>query len=78
MDNYLDRITLDKDICGGKPTIRRMRFMVSQMLELLASGMSNDEILADYPFIEIEDIKASLQYAAQIANAKSLIPSNAA
>lgn len=78
MENYLDRITSDKDICGGKPTIRKMRFTVSQMLELLASGMSNQEILQDYPFIEEEDIKASLQYAAQIANTKSLTSLNAA
>ncbi len=78
MDNYLERITLDKDVCGGKPTIRKMRFTVSQMLELMASGMTHAEILIDYPFIEIEDIQACLQYAAQIANAKSLIPSHAA
>lgn len=78
MDNYLERITLDKEVCGGKPTIRKMRFTVSQMLELLASGMSHSEILEDYPFLQEEDIQACLQYAAQIANAKSLIPSHVA
>ncbi|MCP9765707.1 DUF433 domain-containing protein [Lacihabitans soyangensis] len=78
MDNYLERITLDKEICGGKPTIRKMRFTVSQMLELLASGMSHSEVLKDYPFLQEEDIQACLQFAAQIANAKSLIPSHAA
>jgi len=76
MENYLERITLDKEVCGGKPTIRKMRFTVSQMLELLASGMSSAEILEDYPFIEEGDIKASLQYAAKIANAKTLTPSS--
>ena len=78
MDNYLERITLDKEVCGGKPTIRKMRFTVSQMLELLASGMSHNEVLEDYPFLQEEDIQACLQFAAQIANAKSLIPSHAA
>jgi uncharacterized protein (DUF433 family) len=76
MENYLERITLDKEICEGKPTIRRMRFTVSQMLELLASGMSIADILKDYPFIEEGDIKASLQYAAKIANAKTLTSSS--
>jgi uncharacterized protein (DUF433 family) len=58
----MERITINPNICKGKPTIRNMRFTVSQMLELLASGMSHEEILADYPFIEEADISACLTY----------------
>ncbi len=73
MDQSLTRISLNPAVCNGKPTIRNMRFTVSQMLELLAAGMSYDEILADYPFIEQEDINACLRYAAKMANAQSIM-----
>jgi uncharacterized protein (DUF433 family) len=59
----MERITINPNVCKGKPTIRNMRFTVSQMLELLAGGMSNEDILADYPFIEQADILACLNYA---------------
>ncbi|MEZ4771884.1 MAG: DUF433 domain-containing protein [Bacteroidia bacterium] len=59
-----ERITLNPQVCKGRPTIRNMRFTVAQMLELLAGGMSTPEILADYPYIEEEDIQACLLYAA--------------
>ncbi len=68
----LDRITLNPKVMNGKPTIRNMRFSVAQMLELLAGGMSFQEILNDYPYIEKEDIQASLKYAALIANARTI------
>jgi uncharacterized protein (DUF433 family) len=58
----MERITINSNVCKGKPTIRNMRFTVSQMLELLASGMSHEEILSDYPFIERADILACLTY----------------
>lgn len=51
-----------------------MRFTVAQMLELLAGGMSTDEILEDYPYIEKEDVWACLWYAARIANAETVLP----
>lgn len=73
-----ERITLNSEVCKGRPTIRNMRFTVAQMLELLAGGMSTKEILEDYPYIEKEDIQACLVYAALVVNAKSVIPSNAA
>ena len=57
---------------NGKPTIRGMRFSVAQMLELLAAGMSQAEILEDYLFLEKEDIQACLVYAAKIANTRSI------
>jgi len=59
----VDRITINPSVHSGKPTIRNMRFTVANMLELLAGGMSFDEILDDYPYIELEDIKACLFYA---------------
>jgi len=62
--NYLDRITINPDVMHGKPIIRNMRFSVTQMLELIAGGMSFEEILEDYPYIKREDIVACLQYAA--------------
>lgn len=55
-----DRITIDPAICHGKPCIRGLRYPVENILELLASGMSVDEILADYEDIEREDILAAL------------------
>jgi uncharacterized protein (DUF433 family) len=56
------RITVNPAVCSGKPTIRNMRFTVAQLLELLASGMTQSEILADYPYLEEDDIKACLIY----------------
>jgi uncharacterized protein (DUF433 family) len=72
MNLLLQRITLNPAVCKGKPTIRNMRFTVSQVLELLAGGMTFDEILADYPYLEMQDLQACLLYAAQIANTKSV------
>ena len=63
--NYLERITFNPEQCGGKPCIRGMRIRVSDVLELLAAGDSETEILEDYPYLELQDIKACLQYAAQ-------------
>lgn len=60
---HLSRITIDPDICHGKPCIRHMRWPVEVVLDLVASGMSIDEILADHPELEREDIVACLQYA---------------
>ncbi len=78
MESLLSRITINPAVCNGKPTIRNMRFTVSQLLELLAAGMTANEILADYPYLEALDISAALQYASNIANSKSLTPLNAA
>ena len=58
--NLADRITIDPEICHGKPTIRGLRYPVETILELLSSGMSNEEILADYEDLEPEDILAGL------------------
>ena len=62
--DYRDRITINPQQRGGKPCIRGMRITVYDILEYLASGMSPEEILRDFPYLEREDITASLMYAA--------------
>ena len=61
----LNRITTDPQLCGGRPCIRNMRIRVKDVLDMLASGASKEEILEDYPYLEADDIKASLEYAAR-------------
>lgn len=68
----LQRITINPDICHGKPTIRNKRYPVENMLELMASGMTNAEILADYEDLENEDLQACLLFAAKLANVGSI------
>ena len=63
--DLLKRITVEVDKCGGRPCIRNMRIRVQDVLELLASGMTHDEILEDYPYLEGDDITATLMYAAR-------------
>ena len=70
MGTLIDRITLNADICHGKPTIRHMRYPVEMILELLSSGMSWDEIMEDYPAIEQDDIRACLIFASQLTKVK--------
>ncbi|MCU1234629.1 MAG: hypothetical protein JWP63_2596 [Candidatus Solibacter sp.] len=59
----LNRITIDDAQCGGRPFIRGMTIRVTDVLELLGAGASIEEILADYPYLEREDILASIEYA---------------
>ena len=61
----LHRITFNPLQCGGRPCIRGMRIRVTDVLEMLASGVSESQILADFPDLEREDIRACLHYAAQ-------------
>lgn len=63
MADKISRITTDPDICGGRPCIRNMRIRVSDILDLLAAGETRAAILADYPYLEDEDITAALEYA---------------
>ncbi len=63
MDELLSRITSDPKVCGGKPCIRGMRIRVSDILELLASGMEQNQILDEHPDLEADDIKAALVFA---------------
>jgi uncharacterized protein (DUF433 family) len=64
----LKRITVEEGKCAGRPCIRGLRIRVSDVLDLLAAGASYEEILADYPFLEREDILAALEYAARQAD----------
>jgi uncharacterized protein (DUF433 family) len=68
----LERITIDPNICHGKPSIRGMRWTVEIIIDLLGSGMSVDEIIEDHPELEKEDIFASLQYAKLLVAGHSL------
>lgn len=62
--DLLARITIDPEQCGGRPCIRGMRIRVNDVLELLAAGETPEQILADYPYLQLDDIAASLLYAA--------------
>lgn len=62
--NFLSRITINPAQCGGRPCIRGMRMRVKDLLDLLAAGVSPEEILRDYPYLEKEDIQAALEFAA--------------
>lgn len=72
MNPLLTRITINPDVCHGKPTVRNMRYPVEMILDLLSAGMSNDEILADYPALQVEDILACLAYATRLTKIKSI------
>lgn len=69
-----NRITIDPNICHGKPTVRGLRYPVETILELLSSGMTTEEILADYEDLEREDILAVLAYAARLSQVKKMEP----
>ncbi len=61
----LDRITVSPEVCGGRPFIRGLRIAVKDVLDLLAAGATREEMLADYPYLEAEDITAVLEFAAR-------------
>jgi uncharacterized protein (DUF433 family) len=69
----MDRITFNPEQCGGRPCIRGMRIRVKDILDLLAAGLGEAEILADYPYLEAEDIRACLAYAAEESNHPVLV-----
>lgn len=70
--DLLNRITINADICHGKPTIRGLRYPVENMLELMAGGMTQEEILEDYPDLEKEDLLACLEFAAKVMQVKTI------
>jgi uncharacterized protein (DUF433 family) len=72
MDTLRSRITIDPAICHGKPCVRGLRYPVEMLLELLSSGMTLDEILADYEDLERDDLMAVLAYAARLARTRRL------
>ncbi len=65
--NLLSRITVSADICHGKPCIRGLRYPVDFLLELLSGGMTAEQILADYPDLEADDVRAACAYGARLA-----------
>jgi len=72
-EGLLQRITVSPDICHGKPCVRGLRYPVPMLLELLSSGMTVDEVLADYEDLEREDLLAALAYGARLADAKRVV-----
>ena len=71
-ENLLSRISIDPNICFGKPCIRGHRIWVSLILDFLAAGMSMEEILKQYPGLELEDIYACIAYCAEMSRAGDL------
>ena len=69
---FLERITIDPEICHGKPTVRGMRWPVEVIIDMLGAGMSFDEILEDHPELERNDILACLSYAKLLVAGRSL------
>ncbi|QDU90093.1 hypothetical protein Pla175_34930 [Pirellulimonas nuda] len=72
MDNLLSRITIDPQVCHGKPCVRGLRYPVETLLGLLSSGMSTDEVLEDYEDLERDDLLAVLAYAARLAQTRRI------
>jgi len=66
--SFLDRITMNPEICGGRPCVRGMRVRVKDVLDLLAAKVPEGEILKDFPYLEAEDIQACIEYAAAQAD----------
>ncbi len=71
MSSRLSRITIDPEICHGKPAIRHLRYPVESMLEYLAGGDTLEDLLAEFPDLEREDLLACLEFAAQSIKLKS-------
>jgi uncharacterized protein (DUF433 family) len=71
MSTLLSRITIDPQVCHGKPVVRHLRYPVESILEYLAAGDSFEELLAQFPDLEREDLQACLEFAAQSLKLKS-------
>jgi len=74
MSDLLERITIDPQICHGKPVVRGLRCPVETFLELMSAGMTNEEILADYEDLERDDLLTVLSYAARLSQIKRTEP----
>jgi uncharacterized protein (DUF433 family) len=77
MSDWRSRITIEPGKLGGMPCVRGMRISVADVLEYLASGMTIPEILADFPYLEREDILACLAYAAERERERGTTPQHA-
>lgn len=70
----LERITSDPAVCHGQPTVRGLRYPVETLLELLSAGMTIEDVLADYPDLERDDLLAALEFGALTAGRRRVIP----
>ena len=74
MPNWEQRVVSDPQVCHGKPCVRGTRIMVSVILDNLAEGLSPDEIVAEYPPLTIDDVRAAIAYAATLTREEELVP----
>ena len=74
MSNWEQRLASDPQVCHGKPCVRGTRIMVSVILDNLAEGLSPDEIVAEYPPLTIDDVRAAIAYAATLTREEELVP----
>lgn len=74
MSNWEQRIASDPQVCHGKPCVRGTRIMVSVILDNLAEGLSPDEIVAEYPPLTLDDVRAAIAYAAALTREEELVP----
>jgi len=73
MNPLLERISIDPNVCFGKPCIRGTRIWVSLILDFLASGMTIEEVLAEYPHLEREDVLAAIAYGAEMSRERYIL-----
>jgi uncharacterized protein (DUF433 family) len=73
-EQLLSRITVDPNICHGKPCVRGLRYPVEFLLDLLSGEMTHDQILADYPDLEADDLRAAIAFGARLSRIKSIEP----
>jgi uncharacterized protein (DUF433 family) len=73
-DELLSRITVDPNICHGKPCVRGLRYPVEFLLELMSGGMTVEKILADYPDLEADDLRAAFAYGARLSRVNRIEP----
>ena len=73
-ERLLERITVDPNLCHGKPCVRGLRYPVEMLLELQSSGMTPAEILADYPDLEADDLRAACAYGARLSRVQRVQP----
>ena len=79
MNPFLERISIDPNVCFGKPCIRGTRIWVSLILDFLANGMTTEEVLEEYPQLTIEDLRAAIAYGAEMTRERYVeIPTEAA
>jgi uncharacterized protein (DUF433 family) len=71
-NDLLSRITVDPNVCHGKPCVRGLRYPVEFLLELLSGGMTTEQILADYPDLEVDDLRAVFAYGARLSRVQRM------